>query len=929
MDRQPLFIGREKELGEIQSIIEDSRLTQAIFLDGEGGIGKTALLNQVWENCSPLSTDQYWISEVIDFDEREMLIPDNVRRKIVGLLGNKQFEEFMKEWKHLREMERNKRPEGELRAKKGIVRNIFSKNLNEIAQNRRLIFFFDTTDSLPGTEVWDRLKRLILATNNSVFILAGRDSFQLMDTLRADMKENVRRKLLPKMADEDCQEYFRLKTERKRVSISPETEEKIIKLSKGRPILMDLAIEWLSRDISLDWLENASLKQLEEKFDKTSTEFEGKLVRHISKLRSPTDKLILLLARVYPLDDEGVKKFLNLPEVTIGKLYKYVKSLVFVKNLPGGAISLHDEMRRMVNEFVWPSIDPYGTRRLSESNKIIDYLDDKIRFLDSEIKKIEADASIPHAFLEIQGRRAEIESLQKQRTEHNAFRRVLDDYNVYSNAVEKARLAYDFSFAHRIQESIRSLYHRFSEESKYKFELLNGRILYDQLKPEKAKEIFDSLLEKQKNNLFRMGEIYNGLGICEMKLGNLNLALDYQKKALELFEQLGKTEYVPFVANQIGRVYTGLGRLEEAISFFNTAFKVAKTLDRNDKTLDVIAGIMDYWGYALGMQGKYPEAIENCDEAISIWIRLKEKTEKNPVKEKSEETRVKWISKIARGEATKGAVCRMLKDYESALDCLKYAVQHYRLPNDSELLIKAYSDLGFTYHIMGTKPVELKEAQAYLENGMNLVESRNEQLERPLLRSRLARVYWMFFQNPPEDMSTKEIDEYKLKARTTNQIALREAHENEHFYAMAKCIVGWAEFDDEDDKASKEKIPDYARELEELLSNTSREFPLFQGRMNRIQAEQAFKNEQLDQALEFYKKGIWQINTHGGYGVYSIEKELERLADRIKKLSPEIAEEWINALNAFWKQKDEPGSDKYSRLENWHRKQQIELMFRK
>jgi len=31
---------------------------------------------------------------------------------------------------------------------------------------------------------------------------------------------------------------------------------------------------------------------------------------------------------------------------------------VFVKQLPDGRISLHDEMRRMVNEYVWPQVDP-------------------------------------------------------------------------------------------------------------------------------------------------------------------------------------------------------------------------------------------------------------------------------------------------------------------------------------------------------------------------------------------------------------------------------------------------------------------------------------------------------------------------------------------------------------------------------------------
>ena len=163
-------------------------------------------------------------------------------------------------------------------------------------------------------------------------------------------------------------------------------------LAKGRPILIDLAVEWLAREIPLPWLLDNDLEALKSLSDaerkKHQEEFEKNLVRRITEMRCPTDWLFRTLARIYPLDVEGIVALLDLSEEKAKPLFEEAKGYVFVKSLPDGRISLHDEVRRMVTEYVWPDIDPGGDRRRRDSKRAVGYLKGKIDDLSAKIEQL-------------------------------------------------------------------------------------------------------------------------------------------------------------------------------------------------------------------------------------------------------------------------------------------------------------------------------------------------------------------------------------------------------------------------------------------------------------------------------------------------------------------------------------------------------------
>ncbi len=930
------FIGRETELEKILSFAAEEKTRKVLLIEGDGGIGKSALLTEAREKClnieeeyqkllgSEIELDDLHIIDIIDFDNRLNHIPEVVRNFIAEQLDANSFKNYYKLLEDLRMMKAKKVEGFELQEKEKEVRSSFVTDFNKFSQQNRVVIFFDTMDSLPATTIWDRLIDFILEVKNVLFVLAGRSSIKLIEHIEPRLGDDVERLILQPMSEKDSMNYLNLKKQQLHLNIPDSLTEKLLYIARGLPIIVDLAVEWLARGVRLDWLEKVEPTQTEKINIQQLKLWENLLVSHIADLHHPMNELCLVLSRIYPLDKDGLRVFFSEQDYDADLLFEQAQNFVFIKTISGKSltISLHDEMRRMVSEYVWPEYDPDGTQRKSESKIAISYIMEQLRNTENQLDKLEKNpTSVSHPALVRIDLDSELSILNKQLVEHEVFVNLFEDFDRYKDESNKARRGYDFVFARRLQESIASLYPLFNNEQQYQFDLLKGRLQYRLQENKSAQKLFKKLLRQNKDDDYRRGEIYNGLGICEMNLADLKKALMYQKKALKVFTE-GKYEYpIPFVANQIGLIYSKLERWEEAVKTFQKAFDAANNLPvgqkrdsethkkriPQDEKMDLMAGIMNYWGFANAMIGRRDEAFDYCSEAIETWKILK------------------LPRKMARGYALLGAVHRIREEFGLAESFLEEAIKGIELPNDSERMVQAYSDLGFTYHIMGVDPEleQILKAQSLLDIGVSIAKKYDVRLELPLLQSRLARVYWLFFQKDPDNSTDPKIAEYKRKARKTNEIAYEGAEKNGHTYTIAKCILGRAEFDIEDPKASEDKIPQYAIQLQNALKKSPKKYPLFEGRMDRIQAEMFFKKKDFNKAIQFYADGLSKINLHGGYGTYSIEEELKKLSAELAMLPKTDALQMIVELNTFWNNNSYRKTNQ--RLISWCRSQTVRI----
>ena len=94
MNRQIPFIGRDKELTQIDRLIRGS-LTQCIIcIDGDGGIGKTRLLQDVVDRY--MAETSLIVANIIDFDNRALHDPENMERMIAKSLGETEFGPYLR-----------------------------------------------------------------------------------------------------------------------------------------------------------------------------------------------------------------------------------------------------------------------------------------------------------------------------------------------------------------------------------------------------------------------------------------------------------------------------------------------------------------------------------------------------------------------------------------------------------------------------------------------------------------------------------------------------------------------------------------------------------------------------------------------------------------------------------------------------------------
>ncbi len=104
--------------------------------------------------------------------------------------------------------------------------------------------------------------------------------------------------------------------------------------------------------------------------------------------------------------------------------------------------------------------------------------------------------------------------------------------------------------------------------------------------------------------------IYNFEGTLYTRMGDYKNALLYDNRTLKLAIKLGDRKGEAFDLNNIGMIYRNIGKLDNALEFYEKALKVS---DEKDKTTiyNNIASI-----YAL--KGDYNKAIEYLQKAIKI-----------------------------------------------------------------------------------------------------------------------------------------------------------------------------------------------------------------------------------------------------------------------------------------------------------------------
>jgi len=604
MPEQVPFIGKQKELNLIDELINKSERLPLIFIGGEGGIGKSRLLRKVHNNLKTQHT--LLVADVIDFDDLNFRIFQHVNRKIAKIIGENSFYDYLKiESEYYQNIQKGVNYE-QLEKKRSDVNEKFIECFNRFSSEKKIALFFDTTDHFDKEpRLWDNLRENFVKLENVIVFMSGRNAERIGKSLKTQDKYKVEFIKLEPFTDNETEEYLTEKEARTHVKIEPELKDKLIRLSCGKPILIDLAVELRSRGLASDLLRIEGQE-----------EFQRQLVIEIKDIREPMHSLILAMAHVYPLKSNMIEILLELQQDEAKELYQDAKTYVFVKILPDNSIMLHDEMRRMIKQYVFK--DELAHRLIQYSKTISQYFFDRIEQLEEQQGKTEEQD-------------LELGILKRRYLHHVLFFDKDEGIKTFVKMFDDDKQLF---IKNQLVSRVDYYYDNLTEEQKCIVDIKKCWLYLNAGKYEEIKEIVKNILNKP--DILSEYKVENLIlyANAESRLGNIQEAISYFKKAVEISEENKLQIWLIKSHNGLGWAYRLTGDLESALTHYRDAQNLClnEMISQTDKVklrqLDEEYGLIsnNLIFIMSTKRANHATAIDLALETIAHWKKTGNKT---------------------------------------------------------------------------------------------------------------------------------------------------------------------------------------------------------------------------------------------------------------------------------------------------------------
>ncbi|HDQ71843.1 MAG TPA: tetratricopeptide repeat protein [Chloroflexi bacterium] len=676
------FIGRRKELQEIGAFIHSDDTT-VLCIEGDGGIGKTRLLAEVEREYG--ADKSVHVLDIIDFDNPCFWLPDNIDREIARQLGQDLFQSYLDALDELDALlDQQQLPPGYKGRKIREIQERFWNAYKQASQGRRIVLRFDTTDNLKGiTAPLDRIANLVRQAPNTRVLVAGRDATKLLDMIEMPKDERESHTLdLEPLPEKDCRAYLDENLEPRFFRIPRPIADKLLLLSGGRIIMLDMAIEWLFRERVPEWLQELDVEHIEKLDQDTKEEFERRLFYHVRELRTDLDRLILLLSIVSPLSQGDIRELLKMTEARMKSLWTHAQSVTFIKTLPNGFIKLHDEAERLVNEYVWDLLDPLRARLTKES---------AVKYLEAESNKLWDQVKPSETRDQVTGTTEQLDQVYEfwlKRAQHLALQldlKVQEGYRVFEEDWERAEQFKRPDFKYMLLDAILPFRERLEPEQQWEVMLRQARRLSDEDQQDEAvKTCFTPVLEQApEESLYRVRALV-GRGNAFVRLGKFQQAMNDGGNALRLAEKLGDDRWVSSAELFLGWTHRLTGNLREAADIYRNVMRHALESENKEKTANSQSSL----ALVLAIQGEQEPAIGLAEQAVKTWQNLYNESEGH-------------YEGLGRAYHNAGVVCRELGLINKALD---YFAQSWKIFVELDLeewMANTRAGRGITYWMNG------------------------------------------------------------------------------------------------------------------------------------------------------------------------------------------------------------------------------------
>lgn len=881
------FINRVPELQQMDEFIDLARTWNTryvICIQGDAGVGKTRLLQEMGNRYPVTDFPRLMIPDLIDFDETELHDFRQVDLRITQSL-RVDFAPHRRLFQDLLRMQAARFSPESIASQKQEVTDAFVESFNRFSAKRRVVLRFDTTDALgqgPPADLISYLQTYLPVLTNVVIVLAGRNASEIWQVLAPGIDDEGTLIELKPLGIDASVEYLETKTAQLHITLSNEILQKLLRLSQGLPILLDLGVEWLARNRPPEWFRSFSSDELQsmssEEIQELREKFEKQIIGQVADFSTPRDRIIAVLAHVYPLDEEAIPEIAEVPPFEAVEALSELKTFMFVKTLPGRRIKLHDYAQELVEKYVWPLEEARGGSRVAVSQTSLSYLAPRIEKLQSRISTLQQrmESEYPDAIDDLMLERDELEYrllavLQHQCLEQLSYVDPLKAFDLFQQLIKQADRAY--------RPTLKSDYVHIMRRKRVRARLNH-------------------------NQLYELGLEY-----CKA----LAVAEEYEK-ALEV----AKEELLPLVgtspersievALQTGRWYVRLGQIEQGLSLFQEA--VESSRHHNFLKLQVEAEELTGWAHRLLCE--WEEARTHYFNALALNAEIG-----NPLQEASLLINLAFVQSylnrdvasrlclqaierleriqnrlgLGRAYSTQGCVNYQMGRLEDALIAFGRSLEIFEPAGDRQWISTVYSWRGATYWSLAhharvaNRVVEAEESLAQAERDLEYALSIGIPKDKPMTLHRLARVYL-------DRGRTQEAKELLEQCYDQSQAIPDIWYQIASLRGLARVAVYGREF---------ERIREFEEKTREYTTRwTWKGRPL--GGMYLQLGNLALGNDWVEVAVSYYQEGLELIALDQSYGGLDFGYYVRELEEMIASLTtPETLKMIGTQLIEFWK----------------------------
>ena len=896
----PRFVNREDELERIRKHIEAWDTTRILVIDGPGGVGKTRLLEKVYETRGEYQQalgDRLISTKVINLDDIRLQMYMNLGRQIAHELDPQRFRRYLEDTDRL-VLEESKgllTPEVfERYVHEGDL--LFLQAYNEIAQEKRILLLADTMEAVLHLPAGRYLAKMAALLENTCVLVAGREGKDTKKLIEQALKQTGRQGqaildhlLLKNFEPRAMDEYLGQTPIKGYLEAQPHLYENLLLMTEGKPLLLALAVEWLLRDLPLPEMVERSSDELRAiklaDPEELQKRFESALIAHVRDLKDPLGEVVLDMAHLYYRFDAAILAAIaGWSEAESQQQLGQMSGLFFTKTKPDGVLVLHDEVARLVREYVWPEVDPFGTRRRQINQQAIEHYQSRLQDLTRQMRQAQKEAQTAASQRDLARASESWRYWAEMKRGQWTLTRELLHYTLevdlqagqalFMREFDQATDEYQFLFRRPLVEEIARYEERFTGNERYDISIRIAKCQLDEAEYQDAYDKIKTLLETLPYQDEHRVDSLIQLANSAIRLGRLEEGHRHFEEALKICEESRLPQkWWAMVVNGLGWACRLLGQWNEAIRHWNRALDYSvKVGDRKRLAL-----VLNNLGYVYHLKGDGRSGLALSQQALEIAQSLG------------------YGRQIAMNHSTLGEIHLALDQYEEAFAHYGEALALFEREADEEWMAVVYHELSRAKRHQAFDEVEtpIEQREARLEEALRYAERSLQLCEDYHLLKEAPAIYYGIGSIEADLGHIEKAKGYLIKSYGLNK-------EGAETFGLMVDLAALAEL--AYTGKNVERIHKIVEEARQLMADEKirADYPLFFGRTLRILAEVYLDDQNYEQALETYIEALPHIGRHGGYGKYRFDREVKRLQDRIAQLPEEVRGDWCNHFIERW-----------------------------